>query len=378
MTLFSHFMLIVYLEVPIALFSALLMYLFLGMDSYKKAVVTGVVLALAFFTKQTGLFLIAGILVYEAIYYFYKRDKNQLKFTFVSILIAAVLISPFLVRNITLYNYPFIHFANTLFKFIDTNLGWEGVTTKLLSVPMFTVQSYANNIGWLAVIAMVLTLVWFFLKAGSKQVSKELLVSVIFTFIFMVLYYIFYLTDFGISEPRNLFVIFPQFALIGGFFLWKLSTKKSYFKVLLLLVIALSAYTSITIAAGTAASQRYPDTYVSALEWVGKNTNQNDIILTTYGGSLKYFADRDNIWDGVKELPQIMSTTDSNYTYDIMKKYNVSYILIWRGVLNENFIIPESNLIGVFTVNFLNTVLSDTEHFNVTYQNQDDIVFKVL
>ncbi|MFH1228887.1 MAG: glycosyltransferase family 39 protein [Candidatus Aenigmatarchaeota archaeon] len=377
MTLYSHFMMLVYLEVPIAFFSALVTYLFLGLDSVKKAVVTGACLALAFYTKQTGLFLIAGLLAYALYLYFFRKDRKYLKLALIATIVAVVLIAPFFIRNIILYNYPYVFFINSFFKEPAGAAHWTGIDlNKILSQPMLTIQDYASNIGWLSIVMMIFGLSYFFMEMRGKKVSKEMFLFVTLAFIFIAIYYVFYFFDIGISEPRNIFIIFPQFAFIGGFFLYKLSEKYKMSVILIAIVVVLSVYMASTIALSTSTSQRYPDNYLDALKWIKLNTPQNAVIFTTYSGSVKYFAERNTIWN-INELPEIMSTSNTTYIHDTMKKYNVSYILVWRGVLGSEFIMPASNLIGVFTYNFLNNVIANTTYFNVTYQNQDNVIFKV-
>ena len=94
------------------------------------------------------------------------------------------------------------------------------------------------------------------------------------------------------------------------------------------------------------------------------------------------FADRRNVWS-INEFPDIMTTQNSTYIYDTLEKYNVSYILIWRAIVADRYIVPESNLIGAFTYNFVNIVSNDIQnnnqtHFNIACQNQDDLILKLV
>ena len=375
--LFSHFMMIVYLEIPIAFFSALATYMVLRMNSYREAIATGFILFVSFLAKQSGLFLLAGVLPYEIILYLHKKDKKILKLTFLTIVIATSFSLIFPLRNILLYKYPYILFLNSLFKQPSSAFVWPGISSKIFSTPLFTIQDYTSSMSYLIFIFLIFGVSWFVIDIKDKKPSKELLVSIILSFIFLSLYYIYYFFELGIAEPRNIFIIFPHLALIGGFFVFELQKHNKIFMALTIAIVTLSLYFSLTIATGTSQSQRYPDNYIDALTWLNKNTKKDDIVLTTYAGSVKYFADRDTVWV-IKELPDMMSSSNSTYIYNTLKNYNVSYILVWKGVLGEKFIIPESNLLGIFTYNFLNTVISDNQSFNIAYQNQDDIIFKLI
>jgi hypothetical protein len=379
-TLFTNFMFISYEEVPIAFFSALVTYLLLSLDSTKKAILIGVITSVATLTKQSGLLLLVGIFIYIIFLYFNERDKKYIKFLIVSFVAALVLIMPFIIRNFIIYKYTYMYGLNFLFKNPSVQIPLEGVSNKMLSPSMLTIQNYISNFGWIIVISSILGFSWFLVEISSgTKITKQLFFFVSFSAVFILIYYFFYFFDLAILEPRYFFLIFPQISLLGSFFFLKLKERNRYLIMFVLVIVALSFYSSISIALSTASTQRYPSDYIDALKWIKQNTKNDSIILTTYGGSLKYFADRNNIWtdDMHGDLPSVMESTNSSYIYDVIKKYNVSYILVWRGVLGQNFIIPQSNLYGVFTYTFLNSVLTDSSHFNVTYQNQDNIIFKL-
>ncbi|MBN2203317.1 MAG: glycosyltransferase family 39 protein [Candidatus Aenigmarchaeota archaeon] len=377
-TLFSHYMMLVYLEIPVAFFSALATYVILNMDSGKGAVLTGVVLFLSFIAKQSGLFLIAGLFIFEILVYLHKKDKEILRNLFIALVIAAMLSMAFPLRNIILYDYPHILFLNSFFDApTDAFSGWSGITAQDFSNHMFTLDSYISNTSYLMMISMIFSVVLFFMEAGKNKVNKDVAFFMLLAAIFLLLYNIYYFLQLGISEPRNIFIIFPQMALIGGFFIYRLKDYKKIFTVLLLSFVIVSIYFSSIVAMSTSSSQRYSDNYVNALTWLGKNTQEDEFVLTTYAGSVKYFAQRDAIWV-IDELPEIMSTSDSTYIYDTLKDYNVSYILVWSSVLGNNFVVPESNLLGIFTTNFLDVVMNDPDHFNATYQNTESIIFELI
>lgn len=375
-TLFTHFMFISYVEIPIAFFSALATYLFLTMNSLKKAIITGVILSLAIYTKQSGLLLFLGLILYAIFLYFYEKEKKYFKLSILAVIIGIILMLPIAIRNIFYYNYPYIHFLNFFFK--GPPPPWEGITSKMLSPIMMTIQTYASSLGWIVVLSTIFSISWLTIEISSKnKITKQLFLFVLISFFFISIYYFLYFFDIAVVEPRYLSIIFPQISLLGGFFLCKLKGKYRYSIFLFFLIIAFSIYSNVTTALSTSNSQRYPDDYIDALKWIKKNTQNDSLIFTTYSGSVKYFAERDAVW-GIKELPEIMKISNTTYIYDVIKKYNVSYILIWRGILGQDFIIPESNLFGIFTYNFLNNVINDTKHFNLTYQNQNNIIFKII
>ncbi len=142
------------------------------------------------------------------------------------------------------------------------------------------------------------------------------------------------------------------------------------------MAIVFSLYSGIITAVNTSNTSRYPQSYIEALTWINENTPEDSIIFTTYSGSVKYFAERDNVWN-INEFPEIMKSTNSTYIYETLKKYDVSYILIWRSLVSQDIVVPGSNILGVFTNNFVDKVLNDKDHFDIAYQNSDNVALKL-
>jgi len=375
---FTHFMLISYTEIPIAFFSILFLYLLLDFNDMKKAVFLGFVIGLSFYMKTSALIFPIVLFIFSAVKYFIKKDKRFFKLSLISCIIFAAFIIPFALRNIILFNYPFIDGLNSFFA-IPSNLipAWNSaeITRALsLSVNLFDV------FGYVALFLSIFGIVYAFESKNEKIFFA--------TFMFLLFVLIFYVRNFfgaGISDPRYFSVVFPEIALIGGYYIGKVVGIKKYLPIILIIFLVFAVYSSITIALSTEQSQRYPNDYINALKWFKQNTNKNNVVFTAYGGSLSYYGERKNIWaTSIDEFPELMHSTDSTYIYSTMKKYNVSYILVWRGVLSSDWIIPQSNIIGVFTYNFVTQVDGDKQHFNMTYSNTnsqgqtDNFIFKVL
>jgi 4-amino-4-deoxy-L-arabinose transferase-like glycosyltransferase len=364
--LFTHFMMISYVEVPIAFFAALALYLFMKPMTMKNSVLLGVVLALSFYVKYSGFFLVVGYFLYYVTRYIFKRDVN-LKPVLITCLIFTLLISPWLIKNLIFYNYPYLEGFNLLFQKPAEYPQWLADALSTLSPTI----NYYDTFGFVALILGIFGAVYVL---SVKE--EKLYLPVFLTVLFILLFNIRSLTGLEVGESRYFAVVFPYAALVGSYFLEGLYKKNKMLLPIVALVIVLSLYMSFSVALSTNATQRYPQNYISALQWIDSNTPKDAKIFTAYEGSLKIFGERDNVW-AMDEFPELMTTQDSTYIYDTLEKYNASYILIWRGIVAENYIIPESNLIGAFTYNFLNVVSNDTEHFNATYQNQDNIIFKL-
>lgn len=371
--LFTHYMLIAYVDVPIAFFSALFTYALLKMDSFKKAMLTGIILALSFYAKDSGFFLFTVLISYAALLYVKEKNTKYLKLSLVAAVISIILFVPFLVRNIYYFKYPYSLAFNIFFP----NLTSSSISSSFLP-QLSNLFDFAGAFGWIALVLAVLGSAYVAFNP-EKFKHKEAFLSLFILLLFIVVYTIGYFSGKVIlAESRYLLILFPQMSLLGGYFMWSIKEKSKYSMIILIPIFLFGFYSSISIANSTASSTRYPSNYIEALQWIKSNTQENSIIFTAYGGSVRYYADRDIVWSSIKEFPQLMTTQNSTYIYDVLKNSNVSYILIWRSIISQDYIIPGSNIAGVFTYNFLNTVSSDSKHFNSTYQNQDNVIFKLL
>jgi len=383
-TTFSHSSMLAYVEIPIAFFSILFIYLLLNLKIKSSrfifdSFIIGIMLAFSYYTKFSGLFLLFVLFLYCLILFLYKRDKQYIKLFFISLLGFLFILSPFIIRNLVLYNYPFFEGLNFFFKSPEYTMSaeWIPEATKLLSLPSVNLGAYISVFGLLALIFFILGSSWFLSNFGSNlKESYFLFLLLLPTIFFLIIFNLANITGILITDPRYLSIIFPQISLLGGFFLWKIKEKNKYFLMFLIPIMIFAIFSGVTVAQGTSVSQRYPDDYIEALKWLKTNTPQDSIIFTAYGGSVDYFAERRIIWT-INEFPDIMHTGNGTYIYENLKKYNISYILVWRGILAQDYIVPESNLIGAFTYNFLNVATNDKENFDIVFQNQNNVLFKL-
>jgi hypothetical protein len=378
---FSHFMMIAYVEVPIAFFSIFLTYLFFSMNNVKRAIFTGLILGFAYYTKTSALVLAVVFLSYALFRLFSTRDKKYFKLMLIALLMFGLMLLPLVIRNLILFEYPYVEGFNIFFQ-IPSGYEWPKWLRDLLktvSPVRPSIQTYITTFDLVTFILSIFGISWLVSNWKNSNENNFLLLQLLSFLIFMGIFNSVYITSRTPLEPRYLSIIFPQLALLGGLFLWKLKEWNKWLSILILPILIFSLFTSVTMAVGTYSSQRYPDDYVEALKWIKTNTPKDSFIFTTYGGSLKYFGERNNIWaSNVNEyFPELMTTNNGTVIHDILKKYNVSYILIWRSTMAQNYIIPESNLWGVFTYNFANVVSKDKENFDLVFSNQNNWIFKL-
>jgi len=365
---FTHFMLLAYVEVPIAFFSLLFLYCFLfNFKNTKDAVFLGITMGISFYMKLSAIFFPIVLFIFAISMFYFKKDKKILKISIISILIFILIISPWVIRNLISFKYPFVEGLNLLFKYPLSYPTWvvEAAKTLSISVDIFSTFSL------ISIVFALCAAVYSILVNDRRMVMPILMVVT-----FFLIYYLRFSTGFAISDPRYFSIIFPEVALIGGFFLSKLYQSNKYFLILLLAIFIFSFYISFSTGEQTSTYRRYPDDYIAALTKLKEVSKPNENVFTAYGGSLGYFADRENIW-AMGEFPEIMTTTNSTYIYETLKKYNATYILVWRNIVANNYIVPESNLIGAFTPTFINVVDGDKSHFEIVYSNEDNIIWKL-
>lgn len=351
----------------------------------KKAILTGVILNLAYFTKTSALVLAFALFVYAFLRLILEKNKKYFKLTIVAIITFAIFTSPLIIRNLILLKFPFIEGLNEFFKFPSelAKLGWPKWLSdafKTVSPVKPSLQTYTSTFGWIILITSIFGSSC--LLSDWKKRSQEnnfLLLIALPPIIFIIAFNLVYLTSYSPLETRYLSIIFPQLALLGGFFFWKMKEWNKLSLLVIIPILLFSIFTGITMAQSTHDSQRYPNDYLEALKWIKTNTPKDALLFTTYGSSVRYFGERNSIWAARMDeyFPKLMTTNNSTFISEILKSYNVSYIFMWRSTIAQNYIIPESNLWGVFTYNFANVISTDTEHFELVFSNQNNWVFKI-
>jgi hypothetical protein len=386
-SIFTNFMFLAYVDVPITFFSALIFYLILELDSYKKSIFTGIVLGISYLVKSSA-FIIALFLLSISIFKFLKeKNRQQLKFTLIILFISAIILSSYVIRGLILFKYPNYDVLNLFFKNpLPTGLPkWlEGLISTISPVRL-DLSLFTSTIGWILVALSIFGFSWLSNYSILDKKQKELLLNLFFFIsIFLIVFSVTQISGAIALESRHMFIMFPQLALTAGFFLWKLKEKNKWLGMIIIIPILLfSLYISVLTAQQTASSQRFPDDHIKALNWIKDNTPKDAFIFTTYGGPLQYYSGRWKVWATSsclgEDFPNLMTTTNGTYIAETLKdKCNVSYILIWSNTVAQNYIIPGSNLWGVYTYNFVNVVSNDKKDFNITFSNQNNLVLKIL
>lgn len=385
MTLFSHSSMLAYQDVAIVFFSLLLMYMFARMSNLYQAFTVGALLSIAYYTKVVSIVLAIALLFYVAYQFFTKKNIAYIKLSFFALAVFGMFLTPLIARSFILYNFPGIEGLNLFFKNNPCqSWAWAGAAStevvKAITMGQISLQFYVSTLGWLV---LCLTIFGFALLITDKSERKNdiVILSAIFSVISILALNLILLTGQKGLEPRHFILIFPQLAIIGGYFLYRTNEWKKWAALIIIPILIFSVWTSISVAQSTHNSQRYPSDYVEAMKWIKDNTSSDARIFTTYTGSLGYYAEREGVWTADPCISNyfinLMTTKNSSAIYDALKDCNINYILIWRAIVAENYIIPQSNIWGVFTYSFVDTVSGDTQHFESVFSNQNNLVLKI-
>ena len=375
-SMLNHLSLLAYLDVPGAFFSALVLYMLIKTKSLSDAIILGITAGLAFFVK-------ASFLIFVPVIFFYGLySKKDIKLILTSLVSFFVMLLPFMIRNIVLFNYPFVDGFNMLFVEPSVHPEWMKAVIGQIAAVSMTPTFYMDSVG---IIVFGLALFGVTYLFNKKEVGKNeysvlsgSFAVILFTFLLFTFTFLTGLNRQVVIEQRHLMIMFPQMALLGGYFLWKLKELNKYTTIFIAALLLFSIYTGATYAIATSNMQRFTDPYKESLYWMRDNANEGDLTFTTYLGSFNYYSGRYGIWSDIEEFPEMMTTAGGERIHEILSKnYNISYILIWKATLAPEYIIPQSNIWGTFTYNFLNNLMNDPNNFELVFENQEVFIFRL-
>lgn len=386
MRYFTHYMMLSYVEIPIAFFSALVVYLALKIETLKHSIILGVVLALGFYTKASGIILIMAVLLYAFILLMFYDDKKYFKLAILACIISGLLITPYAIRNMMIFNYPYVEGLNMFFTPPQSVLRmatgelvfFEKPTHSYYRDAASMTKPHMNYIDTIGELALLLAFMGAVYGISTRYRAFRIPITVCFLFTAAFL--------FMGGESRYFSIIYPQIAIIGGIFLGEVTDifkndKKQHIIVSVILVAIvgyLSLSSSLAMAIQTSHSERYSPEYKDALRWMRNNTPDDSYIFTVYGGSTYYYAKRDAAWNIIPEFPLMMEpTSNSTYIYETLKKYGITHIFIDRGLVAESYFVPHLNIVGLFSTHFVNSVMADFEHYTAVYVGEGTAILEL-
>lgn len=362
----------VYVDVPLAFFSALSLYLILKVrddKTMKSAILLGIVLALSTIIKSDGWFLTAFLSMYLLYNYFSEEKKEPYKLFLVSIAIFSVFFALLLIRDMIVFGF-LRSMAGSEYFLPDM----ETIKRKTMPHPFWSYMektlspnvNYIEAFGVLNVLFLAIGMVY-----GLKTKNRVVIISLFMLLPFLILFII------NGGESRYLSLIFPEVALISGIFLADISKLHKYLFYVIVVMLLFAAWQPTNLGILGSIYERWSPNFLNALYWLRNNTPENSSVWAVYCGSVKYFADRACYFLITPEFPFVMESQNSTYVYDVLKgKYNFDYVLIWNGVVGEEYYYPKQNLVGVMNLNVINLMLNDTR-FEKVYENQETMVLKI-
>ena len=382
---FSHFSLMSYVEIPIAFFSALTIYLTLSFsESFKKwegvriePIILGIILAISYFTKVSGLLLVIFTTAYIAWLWLKHKDKNYLKNLFVVLLTFGAMMAVHVIKNLMLYRYPFFEPINFLFPYADPIPAWITSSMSLITPVSLSISNVIASFGWVPFVLMLFSIAYLMTSRKSGKAENTVLeLSLLSIILFLAIFSVAQITHFTILEYRHFSLIYPQIALLGGFILWKLKESNKMLMLALIAIALLGFYTSISIIGSSSSQTRYSQPYLESLDWIKQNTSADSVLLTTYIGSAMEYSGHQRILWSLDELQDVMNANDADYIYNTLKDHNVSYVLVWKQLISQTFIVPQANLLGTFTYNFMDKTIND-KRFEQVFSNSEVLIYKL-
>lgn len=368
---FSHFLMLAYVEVMVAFFSSLVIFILTREKNIKYAVILGFVVALSFFSKQSALLFFPILLSYMI------WAKFGWKYIGVSMVIPLAIIGLFVLYNISVYKIPAVFMFNDVWYIIHGNPYPSTTLPEFEAVGKIFVVDLISSIGFWQMAFIFIGFFYAYHKQEDDKITKLPFFAIAF-FLVMSAFLKFS------HEVRYLAIIYPFMAFLTiGY--WKElgevienTTKRRWvFFIVLSVLVTYFLYNSITTVQSTSSQHRWEQTYIDGLYWIRDNTPQNSTVFTAYGGSVYYYAQRNYTWVTSK-FPEIMRSNDTATIFNDLITQKADYIYVWRGIIGNDYVLPQSNLYGIFTYNFLNNINQDTIHFTKVFGNDMGEIYEVV
>lgn len=357
--LFTNYSLLCYTEIPIAFFSALVL-LFFKVDNKRSAVVLGLIIGIGYFMKFSFLVVALTLFLYSIIF----RKKYYL----IASLIALSLVGLSGMINICLYNHPYIYGLELIFPTLSEVPKWVVEISPTIS---FQLNGFELLLSF-GISAVFLLICGFLYLFYSKDTNERLVFSIMVIILFF-LAFIFLSFHRGM-DIRYLIVLVPFLIYTGGYFLFRLVQNYTYLvKPVLIILIVLSLYVSVSKMVDISGATRYDTDFLSALNWIRTSTPKNSTIFNILCGATNFYSERRCIWT-IEDFPELMRSSNITRVKEILNNNSIDYVLITKGYVANDITVPGSNFIGMFTNNFAYLTINNLQ---TVYQNENNIILKV-
>jgi 4-amino-4-deoxy-L-arabinose transferase-like glycosyltransferase len=352
-------------------------------DDNKKShiLMSGIFLALSLLTKRSALFLILFLIIYAAL----NKTKNM-KIILSILVIAFILICPWLIRNIIQFSDPCfgeltINGNNCGPLFLETpekieGLQFDGRTSNtgteasLLQFGILNYMRFAH--GWTIVILLLLGIGYLII---NKNKYNNLITAIMISTLPLIAFSTLRAEDTArYLLPTNIGIV-----MIVGLFSYKLydyiknHNKYIGYLIIVIILISLLVYGQEKIDTMKVVKQFSPG-FIEGCTWVKENTPTNSIVLATYAHHTKYQCNRPvALANDAEEV--FLSNDDTSYQH--LTQNGVDYILVLKGLISTQ------KLKEHYPLEFINYIENSNKFENV-YDNTDIygdsgvIIYKVI
>lgn len=331
----------------------------------------GIFMGLALLTDLTSIFAVLTLLAY----FLFSRQFGNWKNVLLVLVIAGIVFSPFLVRNVLLFNsfcYPLLpgdcspkidviipHAENLAGGFLG-GVAETGTAMGLLKMGTLNYMNFA--FGWSATIILILGV-----TALCNRRDKFSLMIAIWFMGFLALNVQQALFGARAEDiPRYSLFGFPAVALVAGVFMsdaykWSVHKNKILAGLLILLFAgSLFIYGYEKIVTMVSVKAFAPGFFVGC-DWIKANTPQDALLFTIYSHHTAYQCDRANLGSGIPDKAEIQ-LTNNDTAYEHLKLHGFDYVFV------QQFTVSQQSYLETVTTDFLN-YLETSPHFKKVYDN---------
>lgn len=338
-------------------------------EDRKYLILSGLFGALAFLTKIVGVFLfiaLALIFIYGLVKV--KKDfRKLLKIYSLPLIVAFILVAPFLVRNLVYYETPLCTAP------LDTSKCDVSSYTPKYSFSK-VIEEVGTNVGFLRFgvadyIRFAYGNIWFVgisLIGGVFLLWKKYQTNVLMSILMLVLLILFARLFDARTEDVARWTLgwSPIIATIGAIYLselYSILTKyHKYLGVIVILIVIFFGYSSLTQKLTVMSSvKRFSPLFFEACDWVKENLPTDVIITTVWGHHTTYNCQR----TVAPNLADFQLSDDVDFIRNVAKENGITHIFI------QKFSIRNDPLQEGYTVNFVKLLEDHPTDFKKVYEN---------
>jgi len=316
-------------------------YLALEHGQKKDTILSGIFFGLATLTKITApiIFLALGLYFVYSKYY---KDVNKWKILILIGVVALLIVSPWLIRNVVLFKDvcyglsgcpaiedTLIEHSEAISNLYAGRTSGGGTESSLIKLGTLAYTNFAY--GWIMIFLALFGIVYA-IKERKKPEMLMIMLMVAVIPIFM-----FYSTRVEDTARYTLPVIIAMAAL-GGIFLSKvydnLRAKHLMIAIIIILLIVPSIWYFGQDKLNTMQNVKsFSSGFFDACNWVEKNTPNDSLLLSIYSQQTAYSCNR-RVSTAIPDFAEI-TMTNNETSYQHLKLHGYDYIFVQVGLISQ-------------------------------------------